>query len=805
MRSARSVAGLVALAAGVLAGAAAAAAAITLKRPLPRQRGELRLPGLQAEVQILRDHWGVPHIYAANEPDLFRAQGYVHAQDRLWQMEFQRRLAHGRLSEILGALALDTDRMVRIYGFGRVARQEVDLISPAARAALEAYAAGVNAWIEQNRQQLPIEFTLLQFEPEPWTPADTLVWAKVMALNLSGNWSTEILRARLIAALGAERANQLEPRYPADQPLIVPEGVNYPRAIGEAALRQIDAAQSFTVQGAGQGSNNWVVGPSRSASGAPLLANDPHLSISMPSVWYENHLVGGAFQVAGACFPGVPSVVIGHNARIAWGVTNGMNDTQDLVIERFDPADPLRYRFRDEWKTATLVREEIRIKGQAEAHIEEVRVTDHGPIIDTVAGDPTIRAAADEALALRWTALQPAGRIVESILAINQASDWASFRQALANWHVPPQNFVYADVDGNIGYALGGDIPIRAKGDGRLPVPGWTGEFEWIGVVPPAEMPHSYNPPEGFAVSANNRIVSDSFPYTIPGEYLNGYRAARIRELIEQTTKHTAESFARIHADVRSLPGLQLAALAGRLSANTPTERAARDALAAWDGQLTADSIAGTLYLFMRDRLLELAYAEAQEPFGLKTGVGAFASLPHLDFLERATPGVLRRLAERDDAWLPAGKTWDGLLGEAWQATISELTNQFGDQVDQWRYGRVHQLTIRHPLGSVPGLGRLFNRGPFETGGDRETICMGNLPRTFAGAPFYVAPSYRQILDLSDWNRSKAIHPTGQSGHPASPHYADFIQPWLRCEYHAMPWDRPQVEEATVERLVLRA
>jgi penicillin amidase len=534
----------------------------------------------------------------------------------------------------------------------------------------------------------------------------------------------------------------------------------------------------------------------------PLLANDPHLAISMPSVWYEMHLSCDTYQVAGASFVGTPGIVIGHNNQIAWGVTNGMNDTQDLVIERFHPDDHTRYLFRDEWQTAELVREEIQIKGQVEPYIETVRVTQHGPVISPLiphASDGT--QTSEEALALRWTALEPSGRIINSILSINRATDWQSFREGLKDWHVPPQNFVYADTKGNIGYTLGGDIPIRAKGDGQLPVPGWTGEYEWIGVVPHADMPQRYNPKEQYAISANNRIVSDSFPHVIPGEYLNGYRAERIRQLIEQTAKHSAESFARIHADRRSLPGLAIAALSGRLPTANPMTQAARDLLATWDGEITPESVAARIYANFRHRLVDAAYAEISDSLAMKVGIGAFAALPGEELHNRATPSVIRRATERDDAWLPAGHTWDVLLEETWEATIAELRASYGDDLTTWRYGRDHTLTIRHALGAVPAIGKLLNRGPFETGGDVDTVCMGNLPRAFAAQPYYVAPSYRQILDAGDWNRSRSIHPTGQSGHPADPHYADFVQPWLNAEYHPMPWDRPHVEEATAQRL----
>lgn len=801
------IAGIAGGAAALLAGAGAYA---VLRRPLAKTNGKLRLAGLEGPVTVIRDHWGVPHIYAGSAADLFMAQGFVHAQERLWQMEFQRRLAHGRLAEILGPLALDSDRFVRILGFSRVARSEVAQLDEETHDILTAYVVGINAFIDQHKYQLPLEFTLLQLRPRPWDITDVLVWGKIMALGLCENWTTEILRARLVAAVGAARAAALDIGYPEHLPLIVPEGLHYSPQIGAAALDLAEGASRFIRDGASQGSNSWVVGGARSTSTKPLLANDPHLSVMLPSIWYENHLSGGEFHVTGASFPGAPGVVIGHNERIAWGVTNAMTDVQDLYIERFDSADPTRYEFQGEWERARFVREEISVRGQAEPVIEDVRITRHGPVITPLL--PNEQQAwttekdqsgnTNQALALRWTALEPS-QILTSALALNRARDWAGFRAALADWHVPAQNFVYADVEGHYGYALGGSLPIRARGDGRLPVPGWTGEYEWTGMIPAAELPHMLDPEEGFVVTANNRIVSERFPHAIKAEWLNGYRAARIRQLIEQTPQHNAETFGRIQTDQRSLPGLELAAFAGRLPATDPVSQQAREILATWDGELTAGSVGGTLYAGLRDRLLDAAYSEVAGSLGVTLGLGIFASLPGPDFQNRAFPGLLKLLAERDDSWLPPGRSWDAILAEIWQATIAELRSTYGDNLQEWRYGRAHTLTLRHPLGAVPALARLLNRGPFPTGGDRDTVCMGYVPPATGGPPSYVAPSYRQICDTADWNRSRSIHATGQSGQPFDRHYADFITPWLQGETHPMLWSRALVEEAAAGRLTL--
>jgi penicillin G amidase len=796
------------LALGAALGLAGVGAVTVLRRSLPRTSGTLALAGLDAPVQVLRDRWGVPHIYAQSAADLFMAQGYVHAQDRLWQMELQRRTGHGRLSEVFGEIALDSDRYLRVMGFGRIARRETELLSDEGQAVLGAYVRGVNAFIAQSGGRLPLEFTLLRLRPEPWQIADVLVWGKMMAQNLSRSWVTDALRAQIVAAVGPERASALEPEYLADHPLTLPRGARYRTDIGANALRMAAAVAPYAGNGeSGEGSNAWVVGGARSATGRPLLANDMHLALQIPSIWYENHLSGGGYHVSGASLPGAPGVIVGHNERIAWGITNGENDVQDLFVERFDPADPTRYLFRDAWQPATVIREQIAVKGRSAPHVEEVRLTRHGPIISgliptNAPSTPGRPVSPGEELALRWTALDPSPT-VDAVLELNRAGDWESFRRAVAGWSCPTLNFVYTDVEGHFGYAFAGQMPIRARGDGRLPVPGWTGEYEWVGTIPPAELPRTLDPAEGFVVTANNRIVGDDYPYPMPSEWLPGYRAARIAQLVEQTQRHDARSFARIQGDQRSLPGLEFAALAGRLPGDTPVARHARDALAAWGGELTADSVGGAIYARLREKLLRAAYDEVAGPVGQAVGLGAFAEISSGVYLWRALPPLLRRLAARDDTWLPAGRTGDDLLREAWQSTVAELRAELGDDVATWRYGRFHTLTLRHPLGMIPALARLLNRGPFQMGGDADTVRMGYAPREYAAQPTYVAPSYRQICDPGDWDKSQSIHPMGQSGQPGSRHYADLVQPYLHMQYHPMPWSRARVDDATVARLTL--
>lgn len=808
----------VGVAAGVMAGITGFGLTAALRRPLPRMRGTLPLPGLAAQVEVRRDRWGVPHIYAAGNTDLFAALGYVHAQDRLWQMELNRRTGHGRLAEIFGSIALSSDTFIRTLGFSRIAAREVDLLNDQTRTMMSAYVDGVNAFLTAHTSRLPLEFTVLGLTPRPWELADMLVWSKIMALNLSANWTSELLHARIVAAVGAERAAMIAPRYPSDAPFSIPLGVAYDPEIGATALRMRAEAAPFTGESGGpQGSNAWVVNGSRTLSGRPLLANDPHLGLALPGIWYLAHLEGGDYHVTGGTFPGTCGVVIGHNRHIAWGVTNGMTDNQDLFIERFDPNDPLRYQWQGGWERAEVFHEPIVVKGHANPTMVTVRVTRHGPVIDPVA-EPVAGPLARpldvaetyrEALALRWTALDPSPTMLQAVLGLNRASNWAEFRTALADWQVPPQNFVYADTQGNIGYALSGRMPLRRQGDGQLPVPGWDGSHEWYDFIPPDAMPSAYNPPNGMAVTANNQVTAPDYPFydLLKGEWLNPYRAERISQLIVAEERHDQRSFARIQHDVRSLPGLALARLVADLPLEDPTEQKARDLLVAWDGDLHPGSAAGAIYAELRYHFLHIVYAELGSLMLAPAGQGVFATTPANLYLERALPMLLDRIAtaprpSHTDPWLGAERTWDDLLRTALARTVTELRKR-GNDPARWSYGQGHRLMLRHALGSVAALSPIFNRGPWPTGGDIDTVNQAYTPRTSPAGPVYIAPSYRQIIDVGHWDSSRVVLPSGQSGHPASRHYHDMAEAWRTGGYCPMLWSRKAVEEHTTSVLLL--
>ncbi len=521
------------------------------RKRLPQIDGTLQTPGLTAQVEIIRDRWGIPHIYAANLHDLFFAQGFVHAQDRLFQMEVNRRLAQGQLSELFGAIALDTDRTARTFGFNRLGRQDWANSSDDLRDTIQAYAAGVNAYLEHPKSKLPVEFTLLGHQPDPWTPVDSLAFTRVMIWQLSHAWYSEIVRAQIAEKAGAEHASELDIRYPAGNPLTLPTGIEFNRLDNEGILRKVGGP--FLQHG--KGSNAWAIAATRSATGKPVLCNDMHLQLSLPAIWYEVHLVAEDFNVIGVSLPGVPLVMVGHNAHIAWGMTLAFTDCEDLFIERFDPQDPGRYQFMDGWREATIIPEPIKIKGQDEPHIENVVVTHHGPVISDVIGEP------GERLAVCSMALQPC-QAFQGWMDLDRAKGWDDFVRAMRLIEAPQLNVCYADVEGNIGYWVTGKVPIRARGDGSVPAPGWTGEYEWVDEVPFEAMPHALNPTSGYIVTCNHRIIGDDYPYFLGNAWMNGYRARRIVDYIESKSTLSLEDHRRLHVDFVCLPGVEFVDIA---------------------------------------------------------------------------------------------------------------------------------------------------------------------------------------------------------------------------------------------------
>ncbi len=788
---------------GIMDSIVCAALAWLSRRRLPQTRGDLHLPGLHSPVEVIRDRWGVPHIYAGDTSDLMFAQGYVHAQDRLWQMDFSRRLAAGRLAEVLGPEVVPADRWLRTIGMRRVAEQEAAQLDAGVCAEAEAYAAGVNARLAQGK--LPIEFVLLRYKPEPWTPADTISWSKMMAWSLSVNWEGELLRAHLIARLGPEQEAELEPAWPAHCPVIVPRGLDY-SAIGAEALKRARAARHFSGPSAteGLGSNNWVLSGQRTATGAPLLANDMHLGMGVPSIWYENHLVAGDLNLTGVTLPGAAGIVAGHNGHVAWGFTNGFPDVQDLYVEHLRRTGDgrVQYEFKGQWLEARVLPEVIRVRGKAPV-VEEVVVTRHGPIVNGLA--PGL--AGEEPLALRWTALEPSTQLA-ALHHMNRARNCLEFREALRGWAVPIQNTVYADTGGNIGYSFPGKVPIRARGDGRVPVPGWTGEYEWTGYIPFEELPHLYNPPQGYVASANNRVVDEEYPYFISCDYCTGNRAQRIVELIEAQPRIDEAYVKRMQLDQLSTAARAMARRIGELEVSDPELAAVVALMRTWDGTLSADSPAASVYTVFCRRMIFLTLEGKLGPDLARryAGQGPTPILAETSILGcRALEWQQKILDEPHSHWfdLGHGETRDEVMRLALRETVDYLRRELGPKVDGWAWGGLHKLTCAHMLGQVKPLDRLLNLGPYPIGGDGNTLWASEAASIDPKSETLIGPPFRFIADLGDLRRSLGVLMPGQSGQPGSPHYDDQVATWFAGEYHPMLYAREDVEAGAVARLHL--
>jgi penicillin G amidase len=773
-----------------------------LRTPQPLREGKLQLQGIEAPVEIIRDKWDVPHIYAKTMEDALFAQGLVHAQERLWQMDFNRRLVAGRLSEILGSVSLPLDRWIRILGFRRASEGQDAQLGAETHRLFERYVEGVNASI--GKGPLPVEFDILGYKPEPWSMVDSLSWVKMMSWTLCVNWESELLRAKLIDKVGLEKTAELEPPWFDFWPRVVPPGVDY-SCIGGEALRRAAEARRFTGPSSqqGLGSNNWVISGSRSDTGLPLLANDMHLGMIMPSIWYENHIAAGDINITGVSFPGIPLVIAGHNPFVAWGFTNGFADVQDLYLEHIRRAGDglVQYEYQNQWLEAEVRQERIFVK-EGEPVTQEVILTRHGPVINGLAPEEF----GEQPLALRWTAYEK-DNMLECLPRMARAKDCQEFREALRDWSVPNQNVVYADTQGNIGYSFPGRIPVRAKGDGRLPVPGWTGEYEWTGYIPFEELPHLYNPPQGYIATANNRVVGNDYPHWLGYDCCCGNRVERIVELINKQPKIDAGYIRSMQMDQVSKSAQRIARVFNFLQPVDPALRPVIKLMCEWDGSLAPSSSQAAVYEVFTTKLLSLLLSEKLGEMLLRyTGKGAVPVLQETSLHgERSREWLESILSNPNSHWfdLGDGRSRDDLILIALKESVEFLKSECGPEIDSWRWDKLHQITFGHTLGSVKPLDKFFNSGPFPIGGDFDTVWASGATRQDLSHDQIVGPPFRFIADLQDWNRSLGMLVPGQSGHPMSPHYADNIQGWLKGEYHPMLFDREAVLKEVSAVLVI--
>jgi penicillin amidase len=764
---------------------------------LPQTNGTLIIPGLSASVEIIRDRWGIPHIFAKNTPDLFFAQGFVHAQDRYFQMELNRHIAAGRLSELFGELTLETDRFVRTFGFNRLGLLDLEQANPEFREMLAAYAAGVNAFIDHPSCKLPLELRLLNHTPDPWEPEDSAIFSRLMIWQMSHAWQSEIVRAEIAEKVGTEHAADLDIHYPTHNPVALPEGIEFNAVDPDGHLRKILGP----FLGRGMGSNEWVISPNRSESGHVVLCNDMHLEVGIPSLWYEVHLNAPGYHVTGVSLPGLPMVLVGHNERIAWGMTLAFTDAEDLFIEQIDGHDPPRYLYQDEWQETEIFEEKIKVKGLSESIVEKVIVTKHGPVVSDRIGYE------EQRISVRSMALQPVPAL-EGWYRLNKAQNWDEFVESMRLIEAPQLNVAYADVDDNIGYWVTGKVPLRAKGDGSIPVPGWSGEYEWIGEIPFEEMPHALNPECGYIVNCNNKIIPDNYPHNLGNVWMNGYRARRVKELIESRQKLSMQDHRDFQMDLKCIPGLELAARLRETPDSDPDVRLTLRLMQEWDGYLKPESIGGTIYEVVRFTLVReiLTPGLGEDLTTRLMGIGCHPILAKgQELYGHDTTILLRLLDDPDSWWIQQAGGREAVIQRGLKQAITWLRETYGDDENQWKWGKLHQITFAHSMSLQKPFDQVFDRGPFPIGGDTDTplqtAMMPDDPYDNKGW----APSFRQIIDMGDLSTAQAIHPPGQSGHLASPHYDDLAQLWLEGNYYPMLWHREQIEAEAEGTLVLKS
>ncbi len=848
MRTLGRILGVVGIVVLLLAVIAVSYGAWTVRRSFPQTTGEIRLAGLSAPVEVLRDERGIPQLYADSAADLFYAQGYVHAQDRFYEMDFRRHITAGRLAEMFGASQVDTDKFLRISGWRHVAEQELPLLDERTRAMLQSYADGVNAYLaDHSGSSASLEYAVLAlqnpaYEIEPWTPVDSLAWLKAMAWDLRGNMEDEIARAVISSRVGLARTAQLFPPYPYDRhrPIVdvgnVVDGVfdqDAPvRAAAAAALlprvptgslgalRAAGKAIASTDSvlgpaGTGIGSNSWAVGAEHTVTGKPLLANDPHLAAMMPSIWYQMGLhcrtvsADCPYDVAGYTFSGLPGVVIGHNGQIAWGFTNLGPDVTDLYLEKLDGDSYLVGDTRKPLQTRTEV---IKVAGGEDVTIT-VRSTEHGPLVsdadstlaevgrDAPAGRAAPPRGTGYAVALRWTALQP-GRTMDAVALLNTAQTWEQFRAAAALFEVPAQNLLYASRDGHIGYQAPGKIPIRSGYDGKYPAHGWDPAQDWTGYIPFQALPNVLDPQEGWIVTANQAAIHPGYAYFLTDDWSYGARSQRIVDLLQQAVDRgpvTADMMRAIQFDAWN----ENAAFLVPRIAGAPVDGLAAEGLKlldGWDFTQPADSAAAAYFNVFWKNLLERTF-DTQLPADHRADGG-----------DRWFTVVRNLWDSPQDAWWDDARTADKVetrddaVAAALEAAADELAGLQGADPARWRWGSLHTLLVQNQSLGTSGVSlveRIFNRGPIETSGG-DSIVNATGWTAYEGYEVDWVPSMRMVVDLADLDRSSWVNLTGNSGHAYHRNYVDQLDAWASGQTFPFPFSRAAVDAATTDRLTLR-
>jgi penicillin amidase len=771
-------------------------------RSFPKVSGTINVKGLEQEVKVYRDEFGVPHIYAQSEYDAFFAVGFTHAQDRLWQMELTRRVGMGRLSEVLGEPALHVDKMFHTLGLWRHAQNLSHSLDDDTRKALQAYADGVNQFLRTHSGKFPIEFDMLNIEPEPWTIEQSLLVSRLMAWELNYSRWIDLLLAELVQRFGETKAKEIFPYWPDNAPLIIPKDVKW-KTVAEDLRPLFDAEGEYRsllgIRALESGSNAWAISGAKSTTGKPLLANDPHLILMSPARWYELHINAPELNVAGMSIPGVPFIVVGRNQRIAWGVTNAMMDDEDFYIEEVDSLQhPTRYRFKNEWRQMGETIDTIVVKGSLPV-VLSIYSTHRGPIVNKM--EPTAQSASS-LISMRWTGYEISNE-AGSLYRIDKSANWQEFQNALKLFAAPAQNFVYADVDGNIGYRTGGKLPIRKTKGPTLPFPGWTDEYDWSGFVPFDQMPHVYNPQDGFIATANNKIVDDSYPYAISHHWESPWRSIRISEVLHEQEKFSVEDVQRLQCDLVSTQAREIVPYILHAYDNAAVTddnvRTTLEYFRNWNFEMRKEDVSTTLFQATINKLIFNIFHDkmGEQLYGLYDTLAStpLSALSHL--LKNPTSEWF------DDLTTPDREMRDDIIRKSVSDALVMLRSELGGDIKEWQWGRLHTLTFRHVFGSNKLLSGFFNIGPFPIGGSHATINVGQyfIAHSFESA---VGPSMRQVFNLADINDTRSVLPPGQSGQVFSGHYKDQAALWLQGAYKMRPMQQSIIESRCGEVLTLR-
>ncbi|MEX1276013.1 MAG: penicillin acylase family protein [Bacteroidota bacterium] len=773
----------------------------TITKSYPTESGTIRVEGIHAETKIYRDEFGVPHVMAGSEHDAYFAVGYLHAQDRLWQLELVRRAGQGKLAEVLGERALVIDKMFRTLGIWQHAQRLTGELDEGTRVALQSYADGVSSYIATSRGKYPVEFDLLKIDPEPWTVEHSVLVSRLMAWELNYSRWVDIVLGELVERFGSAKAAEIFPSWPEDGIIIVPDALRGRRSasMGLDLLKADQAYRSLLGSGGFQsGSNAWAISGSKSVTGKPILANDPHLLFAIPARWYDLHVFAPGLDVAGASIVGTPFVVIGRNRSIAWGVTNAMMDDQDFYVEEVDSIQhPSRYRFNNTWRPVEQRIDSILVKDGRPVLLTSYR-THRGPIINRL--EESARFSRN-LLSMRWTGHEVSHEL-RAFYMINRASTWQEFREGLSHFAVPAQNFVYADTSGNIGYSTAGKLPVRKGKTHTLPFPGWTDEFDWKGFVPFEQMPQLTNPPEGFVATANNKIVSDSYPHYLSNLWEPPWRISRITELLRSKPQFSLEDMQGMQFDLlsphaREVVPIVLKAFQGERVEDADV-RMALTYFRNWNFEMGAADVSTTLFQTFFTGMIRNTLEDemGKELLGLYDTLSSIPLSTLTNLMRKGSSPWF------DDVTTPQMETMDDIIRLSLHQAIANLKQTLGGELKEWQWGRVHTVEFHHVFGGNELLRPVFNRGPYPIGGSHSTINNGNFS---LGRPFLnnVGPSTRQIFDLADVNNGRAVTPPGQSGQLYHGRYDDQLELWLQGKYRRSVMDPSVIEQAGYDLLLL--